>query len=78
MCVMCVCCLVCALFCDRLPPGSRPPAQLHAGLEGHSRVLAADGQELDAEEQQEIHKMFSEIHGSGERRSTREHHLSAA
>jgi len=33
-------------------------------------VLAADGQELDAEEQQEIHKMFSEIHGSGEGRST--------
>eukprot|EP00775_Hariotina_reticulata_P006543 gene6543-6769_t len=46
-------------------PGSRPPAQLHAGLDGHSRVLAADGQELDEEEQQEIHKIFSDIHGSG-------------
>jgi len=56
--------------CVCVSQGSRPPAQLHAGLDGHSRVLAADGQELNEEEQQEIHKMFSDIHGSGEQYST--------
>lgn len=46
--------------------GSRPPAQLHAALDGHCHPGAGEV-ELDEEEQQEIQKIISEIHGNGER-----------
>jgi hypothetical protein len=43
--------------------GSRPPAQLHGTLDGSG----SGG--VDAEEEQEIQKIISEIHGTGKPRS---------
>jgi hypothetical protein len=49
-----VCCVCCSFLA-----GSRPPAQLHGTLDGSG----SGG--VDAEEEQEIQKIISEIHGTG-------------